>query len=285
MGHDIHLPNVYILVQLLNVINLKFILSLLGGGLLLYLALGLLLFLIQKKFIFFPTKLKANHVFQDLRPHQEVWLKKSQGAPTHGLYFKAEQDRGLVLFFHGNAGALDKWGHAANAYLGLGYSVFIIDYRGFGKSVGKITEDGLKEDVLLAYDWSLEKYPADKIFACGRSLGTGLATWLATQKTTAALILETPYTSLIDMARLNIAYYPLKYLMRYQLNNVDFVAQSLSPVYVIHGTEDELIPYEMAQKVAAQNGELFTIPGASHNDLPNFDAYHDYLQKIFLAHE
>lgn len=251
----------------------------------LYLVIGLLLYLFQQKFIFFPTKLRADYEFPLLPPHEEIWLEKASGHPTHGLYFKVENEKGLVLFFHGNAGALDKWGHAATSYLNLGYSVFMIDYRGFGKSLGSITDAGLKEDALLAYEWSRKQYDPKQIVVCGRSLGTGLATWLTCHHPASILLLETPYTSLADMARLKIGLYPLSKLLRIQLNNVDFVSKSLAQVYIIHGTKDELIPYSMAQRVAAQAGELITITDASHNDLPNFTAYHEGLQKIFLAHE
>ena len=263
----------------------KYLLITLGIGALIYLILAFSLFWLQHRFIFYPVSLDKEHRFSGLRPHQEVWLEHNGQPAVHGLYFERSGAERLLLFFHGNAGALDKWGYAANEFLDQGLNVFIIDYRGYGKSKGEITDEGLKNDALLAYQWACARFASQDIILCGRSLGSGLATWLSRKYPSRLLLLETPYTSLQDMAALNFAWLPLTWLMRFELNNLEWVQQSMAPVYIIHGTRDKLIPYRMAQQVAQSNGQLFTISGAGHNDLANFEAYHESLRKIFHADE
>ncbi|NNE28853.1 MAG: alpha/beta fold hydrolase [Saprospiraceae bacterium] len=265
-------------------LGLKIIGALIGIALLLFLGVGTVLYLLQKKFIFYPTKLNADYSFPLLPGHEEVWLDKSPGNELHGLYFKAEQDKGLILFFHGNAGALDKWGHAAAPFLDLGYSVFIYDFRTYGKSGGELSQKRLLDDSLLAYQWALEKYPNSKIGLVGRSLGTGMASWLAKEKEAAFLLLETPYTSLLDMASITFGWFPLRYLLKYRLDNFANLSETRLPTYIIHGTKDLLIPYRMAEKLATLGPELITIENAGHNNIPDFEKYHESIRQILSAH-
>lgn len=279
---DCYQLNVYIFVKM---ITAKFVSLLLASLLLVYLLIAIGLYFFQHKFLFFPVRLTEDYVFEAFPNAEEVWLTEEKDQSLHGLFFKSPNEKGVVLFFHGNAGALDKWGHAANGFLDQGMSVFMIDYRGYGKSRGDINVDNFKADAMLAYQWLAAKYDPDRLHVCGRSLGTGVATWLATQRVCKTLILETPYTSLRDMAALNFSWMPLDWLMKYDLNNVDLVEESMAQTFIIHGTHDEMIPLRMAKAVAARYGKLFIIENASHNDLGSFKKYHDSLHKIFYPYD
>jgi alpha-beta hydrolase superfamily lysophospholipase len=156
----------------------------------------------QEELIFFPTKLPANHVFRFNSTFQERYIKTPDGHQLHGLLFKAAAPAGLIFYLHGNAGGLDSWGEIANTYTNLHYDIFMLDYRGYGKSEGNIiSEKQFHEDVQLAYDQIKKEYPEEKIVVLGYSIGTGTAARLAAFNQPKMLILQSPYYSLIDLAQ------------------------------------------------------------------------------------
>ena len=156
----------------------------------------------QEELIFFPTKLPANHVFRFNSTFQERYIKTPDGHRLHGLLFKADSSAGIIFYLHGNAGDLDSWGEIASTYTKLNYDIFMLDYRGYGKSEGNISsEQQFHEDVQLAYDHVKKDYPEEKIVVLGYSIGTGTAARLAAFNHPKMLILQSPYYSLIDLAR------------------------------------------------------------------------------------
>ena len=121
------------------------------------------------------------------------------------------------MYFHGNAGDLSRWGQIVSYYVDLQYDVFIMDYRTYGKSTGKLSEQALYDDAKVCYDYLKEKFDPSRITLYGRSLGTGIATQLASFNKAQRLILETPYYSLVDVAKERFPFLPVQSLMQYEL--------------------------------------------------------------------
>jgi len=241
-----------------------------------------LLYSQQERMVFFPEVLPPGYRFAFSQPFEEVSLPVD-GATLSALHFTVERPRGAILFFHGNGGSLRNWGDLAGHWTRHGYAVLMLDYRGYGKSSGAIrSERMLHDDALAAYAWLAERYPPESIVVAGRSLGTGIAARLATQRKPRLLILETPYTSLASIARRQVPWAP-GFLFKYPLRTDQWIGEVTSPVYLIHGTRDELIPFASSERLAALIGgeqRLFAIEGAGHNDFTLYPAYDQALKTI-----
>ncbi len=248
--------------------------------LVLYIAALLFLYVQQEKFIFYPTVLPDDYKFEAYSNFEEVVFRKTHQKTWHGLYFKVPEPKGCVIYFHGNTGDLSRWGAHAEDFRNLGYAVIMIDYPGFGKSRGHLSENQINKFGRRVYDWALQKFKAEQIVILGRSLGTGPATTLSTKVASKSLILETPFSSIPDMAAQTYKIFPTDYLSRFRFNTLKKIKKTKAPVFVIHGTKDELIPYEMGKSVADAKGTMITIEGANHNDFSDFPVYKVHLANI-----
>ena len=211
------------------------------------------------------------------------------GVKLHNWFLPAEGAKACLLFLHGNAGNISGRLPKAAGWVKRGVSVFLLDYRGYGKSEGKIdNEVDLYLDGVAALKWLKEKkgIPLSQIILYGESLGSSLATELATREKFKGLILEAPFTNLLELARHHYSWLPSFLLRDFPFNNLEKIAKIHSPFFLIHGTEDEVCPYEMGQKILAQAPEpkrLFTVPSGAHNDLrdragePYFDRPYEFL--------
>jgi len=249
----------------------------------LYLITALVLYLNQEKFIFLPAILSPNYKFSQFENAREVYLTREKGLRLHALYFTAKNPKGIILYFHGNKGALDAWGPAAADLSALGYDVLMPDYRGYGKSEGAPRKGILHKDAMAFYELLLKDHAAEDIVIYGRSLGTGIACRLATKVKAKLLILETPYLSLLAMAKLTLPFFPASWIMNYQMRSDITIKRVQCPVHIIHGTDDELIPYEQAVKLTKIYGDmsaLTTIEGGRHSDLTEFDLFHETLRGL-----
>lgn len=244
------------------------------------------IYALQDKLIFFPEKIARDYSFAFTIPFREVFLKTPDNAELHALYFqtKASASKGVILYFHGNAGSLRSWGSLAADLLPLGYDVFMIDYRGFGKSTGIRTEATLHQDAQLAYTYLLKQYPENSIIVFGRSIGTGIAVPLAAQNHPKLLLLETPFYNFKDVAKTHYPFLPVTILLKYTFPSDEWIRKISCPIYVLHGTADSVVPYASGQKLAQLAGDgkakLITIPDGGHNDLSNFTTYQQALYNI-----
>lgn len=241
-----------------------------------------LLYAYQERLIFYPEVTAADFEYAFPHPHDEVAFEV-EGATIHALHFRADGPRGAVLYLHGNAGSLSSWGSVASGFLERGYDVLIPDYRGYGKSTGEVTSERmLLQDAAEAYEYLERYHPEDRIVVYGRSLGTGIATYLAATENPRMLILESAYYSLSDLARRQFPFLP-PVLLKYPLRTDLWIADVSCPIYLFHGTRDGFIPYESSERllprVAAEH-RLFAIRGAGHNDLGEFAEYHERLDEI-----
>ena len=246
--------------------------------------LGLLLLWVnQEKFIFFPTKVPLDYRYAEFDHAEEVFLPVSACVKIHALYFRVPNSKGVVLYFHGNSQGLEHWGHMAKVFNDMGYDVFMPDYRGFGKSGGSIEENVLHEDAERAYDYLRKYYDAKDIVLYGRSLGSGIATALAAHKPVRTLILETPYYSILSLVQRKFPFFPTSRILRYPMRSDLYIKKVKCPVYLFHGTEDELIPYQQAVELAETYGKpsiLTTVPGGKHGDLNSFPIVREKLEEI-----
>jgi pimeloyl-ACP methyl ester carboxylesterase len=249
------------------------ILSILLG---LYIVLCLVLFLFQENIIFLPQKLSKEHQFRFAQPFEERYVKSSDRKLLHGLLFKSDNSKGLIFYLHGNAGSLDGWGEVADVYTALGYDIFLLDYRGYGKSEGELqNEQQLYEDVQAAYTEMLKAYDEQKIVVLGYSLGSAPAARLASLNRPRLMILQAPYFSMAEMMKSTFPIVPT-FLLKYKLETFRYITECKMPVVMIHGDEDEVIPYGQSLKLkglSKATDTLITIKGMGHNGMTH---HHDY---------
>lgn len=261
----------------------KILLRTLKVVLVLYIFLCGLLYFFQEKLIFFPQKLAKNYQFEFNQKFEEINIITTDNKKINGLLFKADTSKGLIFYLHGNAGCLSSWGEAAKAYTDLNYDVFIIDYRSFGKSEGEITgQNQLFQDNQSAYNELKKKYPEDKIIVLGYSIGTGLASQLASTNKPKLLILQAPYYNLTDIMKNTYSFVPT-FLLKYKFATNEYLKNCNMPVVIFHGNKDEVIYYGSSLKLKNEfkpQDTLITLNEQGHNGITNNEDYRTELKKI-----
>lgn len=231
----------------------------------------------QEKLIFLPSTLPVYYVYEFSEPFEEIFLKTSDGAELNALHFKTENPKGVILYFHGNAGNLSRWGKITSYFTYFNYDVLVMDYRTYGKSTGKINEKKMFEDTQLFYNYLKERYKEEEIIVYGRSLGTSFASFVASRNNPKKLILETPFFNLYDVAKDRFPFLPMKYLLNFKFPSNEFIKDVTCPVVIFQGTDDSVVPYESAEKLSKlipkKNLTFITVPGGTHNNLINFTEY------------
>jgi len=250
----------------------------------LYILSLLMLYFFQEKLIFLPSQLPQEYVYSFTLPHNEFNLKTDDGAVLNGLHFKNKEPKGVILYFHGNAGDLSRWGEIALYFVEKQYDVIIMDYRTYGKSTGKLSPGALFDDAQLFYDYTLNHYDENKITLYGRSLGTGLATKVAATNGPKQLVLETPFYSLLDVAKSKFPILPVSLFLKYRFPSFEFIQNVTCPVTIFHGTSDSVVPYESGKRlydvIPNKRKNLFTVEKGDHNNLVSFPAYHEGIQQV-----
>jgi len=233
-----------------------------------YVAICALLFFFQEKLLFFPEKLGKDFQFRFNQPFEEITIKTSDHVLLNGLLFKSDLSKGLVFYLHGNAGSLNSWGVVAKTYTDLNYDVFIMDYRGFGKSEGRIsTQAQLYQDIQTAYDKLKAKYNESNTIVLGYSIGTGLATYIASKNSPKLLILQAPYYSMTDMMRHTYPIIPT-FILKYKFETNVLIKECKMPIVIFHGNQDKVIYYNSSIKLKEglkKTDTLITLNGQGHN--------------------
>ncbi len=246
-----------------------------------------MLYFFQEKLIFLPTKLATEYQYSFSEPFEEIFLTAKDGAKLNAIHFKRENPKGVILYFHGNAGDLSRWGTIVTFFVEKDYDVIVMDYRTYGKSKGILSEKALHEDAQMFYNYALKYYRENRITVYGRSLGTGIATKLASQNLPNKLILETPYYSLLDVAKERFPFLPLKWLLKYKLNSSESIKNVRCPITVFHGTEDSVIPYKSGKRlfdsIPIREKKMYTIEGGEHNSLVAYDVYLEGINAVLGA--
>jgi pimeloyl-ACP methyl ester carboxylesterase len=246
--------------------------------------IGASLYFLQEKLLFLPTELPQDYQYEFAHPFEEVFLTPEDDVSINAIHFKTEKPKGVILYFHGNAGDLSRWGTISEVFVDKDYDVFIMDYRTYGKSKGKLSEQAFYTDAQYCYDYLLKYYSEEKITLYGRSLGTGISSFLASNNNPKQLILETPYYSVLDVAKHRFPILPVSSLLKYTFPSNEFIVDVKCPITMFLGTNEGIVPYASAEKLKAvapkDNTTFITIEGGSHNNLIEFDEYHKGIDKI-----
>lgn len=242
------------------------------------------LYFFQEKLIFYPDKLPENYRYGFNQNFEEMMIKTSDDKLINALFFKAESTKGLIFYLHGNAGSLESWGTVAKLYTDMNYDVFILDYRGFGKSEGSISnEKQLFEDNQIAYNLMKELYNEEDIIILGYSIGTGMAAKLASENNPKLLIMQAPFYSFKEMMS-NQFYFPT-FILKYKFNTNEYLKQCECPIVIFHGDRDEIVNYKWSLKLKEEfkdKIQLITLQGEGHNGITdNFD-YINALEKVLM---
>ncbi len=241
------------------------------------------LYFLQEKLIFFPEKLDKNYAFSFPEKFEELNFKASDGKLLNGVLFRADSSKGLVFYLHGNGGSIKGWGDIATKYTSLHYDLFILDYRGYGKSEGDINKEAqIYGDLQMAYDSLKRRYKENKIIIIGYSIGTGLATELASVNHPKLLMLQAPYFSLTDMMQREYPGLPT-ILLKYPFETNVYLKACKMPVVIFHGNADKVIPYEsslMLKKLFKPSDTLITLDNQGHNGMNDNSIYLSILQTI-----
>lgn len=248
-----------------------------------YGALCLLFYFLQDYFFFRPEILPKQFEYKYPFPFDEVNFEMEDGSQINGIHFKVPNSKGVIYYLKGNSRSIKGWGRFARDFVSKGYDFFMFDYRGFGKSSGKRTEQALYNDAQTVYKWLSSTYAEDEIVIYGRSLGSGIATRIASWNKPKMLILDAPFYSFLYQIRQYGFWLPLKYILRYKIRSDQFIKKVTCPIFIIHGNLDRLIAYKqgvMLHELTKDRSKLITIEGGKHNNLPEFPDYHEYLYDI-----
>lgn len=251
----------------------------------LYILSLVFLYIKQERFFFNPKHLEKNYVFNFKESFEELNIPVSEGISLNALLFKTEQTRkGVIVYFHGNAGAIHDWGKRAPLYLDNGYDILFFDYRGYGKSDGSYSEtQELFDDGEAVYNAIKKRYSEDKIVILGYSIGSGIATYVASKNNPKKLILNAPYYSWKILVAEEIAPPIPEFIIRYDIPTYQFITKVKCPILIFYGTRDNLInPETNAKKLKAlipDNIQLFPIIDGAHNGLHITKQYYEELKK------
>jgi fermentation-respiration switch protein FrsA (DUF1100 family) len=234
-------------------------------------ALGGLLLIFEKRFIYLPTRDHEVTPSALGLPHEDAWLVAEDGVRIHGWYLPVPGARWVTLVSHGNAGNISHRLDRALLLQGrLRSSVLLYDYRGYGASEGSPDEAGTYRDARAAYRWLVEQKHVrpDELVLFGESLGSAVALELALERPAAALVLEAPFTSVRDVARRTI-FAPLAPFVRTRYDSLARIPRLETPLLVMQGDRDEVIPPALGRRLfdaAPEPKRYYAIPGAGHND-------------------
>ena len=231
---------------------------------------GAVLYLMQPKFLYGPVR-EVTFTPDELElDFEDVIFKSSDGLRLSGWYVPAGSSEFTVLFCHGNGGNIMHRLDSINIFNNLGLNCFIFDYRGYGNSEGKPSEEGTYLDAEAAYKWLREekKIPPGNIIIFGRSLGGSIAAHLAGKVKAAALVVESTFTSYADIGRKFYPYLPVRWFARFSYRTIDFIKDVHCPVMLIYSRNDEVVPFEFGPELynAANEPKEFVETFGSHND-------------------
>jgi fermentation-respiration switch protein FrsA (DUF1100 family) len=262
---------------------MRTLISLLSVAASIYALLALTVYLLQGKMVFLsdlPGRALTATPDDIGLEYENVSLPTSDDERLHGWYVPATDRRGVVLFFHGNAGNISHRLDSIEIFHQLGLDTLIIDYRGYGESTGKTNEQGTYLDAEAAWSYLVNDrgVPADRIIVFGRSLGGAIGAWLGAQHTPAAVIIESSFTSGVDMARRLYPFLPVHLITRLRYPVAEYASRLDCPVLVVHSRNDEIIPFEMGQSIYAavkQRKSFLELRGDHNNGF--FISRHDYI--------
>ena len=250
-----------------------------------YLLGGVAVYFFQDHILFHPEKTDPKKPYNFAASFKEVNVALDGKYNMNVIQFTVPDSlsKGVVLYFHGNKKNISWYAANAPLFTKNGYEVWMPDYPGYGKSTGVLTESKLYDYALQLYIMARSKYGADSIVLYGKSLGTGIASWLASKKSCRQVILESPYYSMTSLAAHYFPVYPVGKLLKYRLPSYEYLSIVNAPVTIFHGTADKVIPYSNAAQlktVLKASDKFITIAGGGHNDLPQSPVFIQSLDSL-----
>lgn len=245
---------------------------------------GFGIYLFQSFIMFQPDGLKQRYVYQFDQPFEEHFIKTEDGVTLNALLFSTSKpSKGLILYFHGNADNMTRWGQYAVDFTSNGYDVLMIDYRGYGKSTGKASEKGLYKDGVATLKWANANLKFDKLYFYGRSLGAAVASNLAIKNTPDLLILETPFDNVTGAVADAIKPAKLTYKLKYSFPNKEHISQVNCKIVIFQGTKDRIVPLSSALRLKPllkEGDDFFIIEKGRHRNLRKFEGYQEKLKAV-----
>jgi fermentation-respiration switch protein FrsA (DUF1100 family) len=260
---------------------LKWTLILVVAG---YGVVAVVLYVTQRSLMYFPDRTPMSPAAAGLPAAEEIVLDTADGERVIVWHVPPRGERPVVLYLHGNGGALSHRSVRFGALTADGTGLVAIDYRGFGGSSGRPTEQGLAIDAETAYAFAVARYPAARIVVWGESLGTGVAVALAAERPVGGLVLEAPFTSTADLAVLRYPLLPVRWLMKDQFHSDQRIRSVKAPLLVLHGGRDVVVPIRFGEQLfglAHEPKRFVRFPDGGHEDLDRFGALDTV--KAFLA--
>jgi uncharacterized protein len=251
--------------------------------LIIYVLGGVLLYLLQDWLLFHPEPLARHHQFSFSAPFREVNYTRAHHRNLNLVRFETTTPKkGIVLYFHGNMRNVERYAPFTEPFTRSGYEVWMVDYPGYGKSTGKRSEQVLYQDALFVYQHAVGEEQPSHIIIYGRSIGTGVASYLAAHRPCRQLVLETPYYNIDALARHYFPIYPVMPLTKYSFPINRCLPRVPAPVTLLHGTDDEIVPYRHSVRLKKENPKitLITVPKGKHNNLHDFSAFQQALQQL-----
>jgi fermentation-respiration switch protein FrsA (DUF1100 family) len=235
-----------------------------------YIAFGAILYVMQPKFLYGPVRDVSSTPAELGMDFEDVVFKSADGLDLSGWYIPASNSKLTVLFCHGNGGNIGHRLDSINIFHNLGLNCFIFDYRGYGNSPGKPSEEGTYIDAMAAYKWLTEekKTAAEDIIIFGRSLGGTIAAQLASKVEARALVVESAFTSYVDIGKEYYPYMPVRWFARFGYRTTEFVKNVHCPIMLIYSSSDEIVPYKFGLELyeAANEPKEFIEIFGGHND-------------------
>jgi fermentation-respiration switch protein FrsA (DUF1100 family) len=257
---------------------------LLVAGLTFYLGLLALMYFTQRALMYFPETLRTAPAAAGFAQAEEVLLDSADGARVIAWHVAPRGERPVLLYFHGNGGALRYRVDRFRALTADGQGLVALSYRGYGGSTGSPTEAGILADAKAAYDFAVSRYPADKLIVWGESLGAGVAVALASEWPVARVILESPFSAAVDIAAAAYPFVPVRWLMKDQFRSDLRIGKVTAPILIMHGDRDAVVPIALGERLydLAKSPKRFVrIAGGGHGNLGSFGALGAV--KTFLA--
>ena len=248
-----------------------------------YLLIMGILHVFQEKLIFLPEEIDKNYTYDFPFNFEEVNLTTSDNETINALHIKAENPAGVILYFHGNQGNLIRWGEITSYFTQYSYDVFVIDYRGYGKSTGVFNEERMYEDALLSYKYLQKQFSEEDIVVYGRSLGTTFAAKVASKNAPKHLVLEAPFYSLHNAANHKYKVVP-EFLLNFKFKTYEFISKIKAPVTIFHGDQDKITPFEggkaLFELATSSEKEFIWLEKGMHHNARSYEVYKNTMKNI-----
>ena len=236
-----------------------------------YLCIALAAYFGQRSLIYFPDRARASPAEEGLPGVEERTLRTPDGARVLAWYGKARPGQPTILYFHGNAGNLADRAERVRRFMGQGWGVYMMAYRGYGGSTGSPSETANVADARLAYGaLVLEGVAPERIVIYGESLGTGVAARLAVERPAAGVVLEAPFTSVADVGARAYPFLPVRLLLKDRYETSAYIPQIRMPLLILHGERDRTIPVAMGRelfRLANDPKQIAIFPKGEHSDI------------------